>query len=108
MSKERRIGFGDGLFATERAVLSATEGGGVPLEGQRQVSEGTERPKNTRAKKQRHKEPNGGVSRGDAPHGDEPRGDVNHPRRDKSRGSGRMAADAWRRVDVFPRGGSLV
>ena len=50
MSKERRIGFGDGPFATERAELSATEGGGVPLEGQMQVSEGTERPKNTRAK----------------------------------------------------------
>jgi len=105
MSKERRIGFGDGLFATERAELSATEGGGVPLEGQRQVSEGTERLRNTRTKKQRHKEPHGDVPHGDEPHGDESRGDVNHPQRDKSRGSGRMAAVAWRRV---PAEGALV
>ena len=105
MSKERKIGFGDGLFAIERAGLSATEGGGVPLGGQRQVSEGTERPKNTRAKKQKHKEPHGDVSHGDEPHGDESRGDVNHPWRNKSRGSGRMAAVAWRRV---PAEGALV
>ena len=38
------------------------------------------------------------MSHGDEPHGDESRGDVNHPQRDKSRGSGRMAAAAWRRV----------
>ena len=38
------------------------------------------------------------MSHGDEPHGDESQGDVNHPKRDKSRGSGRMAAVAWRRV----------
>ena len=46
----------------------------------------------------RHKEPHGDVPHGDEPHGDESQGDVNHPKRDKSRGSGRMAAVAWRRV----------
>ena len=42
----------------------------------------------------RHTEPHGDVSQGDEPHGDESQGDVNHPKRDKSRGSGRMAAVA--------------
>ena len=46
----------------------------------------------------RHKEPPGDVSHGDEPHGDESQGDVIHPKRDTSRGSGRMAAVAWRRV----------
>ena len=46
----------------------------------------------------RHKEPHGDVSHGDEPHGDESQGDVNHPKRDKSRGSGRMVAVAWRRT----------
>ena len=46
----------------------------------------------------RHKEPHGDVSHGDKPHGDESQGDVIHPKRDKSRGSGCMAAVAWRRV----------
>ena len=100
MSTERRIGFGHGLLAAERAEPSTTGGGGVPLEGRRRVSEGTERPKHTRARKQRHKEPHGDVSHGDGPHGD-----VNHQKRNKSRGSGRMAAVAWRRV---PAVGSLV
>ena len=59
----------------------------------------------SRGKKQKHKEPHGDVSHGDEPHGDESRGDVNHPWRNKSRGSGRMAAVAWRRV---PAEGALV
>ena len=97
MSKERSISFGGGLFAIERAELLATKGGGVPLGGQRQLSEGIERPKITRAKKQKHKEPNGDVS-----HGDEPHGGVSHG--DGRVATRRMAAVAWRRV---PAEGSL-
>ena len=52
-----------------------------------------------RDKEQKHKEPHG-----DEPHGGVSRGDVNHLWRDESRGSGRMAAVAWRRV---PAEGSL-